>query len=273
MIQRMSINDSATSEEIKACCAAVYESDWARLLLGDSFHPGGLALTEQLGTLTGLDRGQHVLDVASGTGASALFLNERFGCEVVGIDYGPASVAAANKVATEMGQATQVRFELGDAEQLPFEDNSFDAIICECAFCTFPDKPKAAAEFFRVLRPGGRLGLSDITRRGPLPEELEGLLAWITCIADAQSVDQYKDYVISAGLIVDTIEIRDDALYQTAIDLQGKLLGAEILVKLNRIELPIADFRQARRIARSASQAIREGNLGYVLIVASSPLT
>jgi arsenite methyltransferase len=271
MTQSLWIDDNATSQEIKACCAAVYESDWARLLLGDSFHPGGLTLTEQLGVLTGLDRGQYVLDVASGTGASAIFLNERFGCDIVGIDYSQVSIMAANAAASEAGQAAQVRFDLGDAEQLPFEDNSFDAIICECAFCTFPDKPTAAAEFFRVLRPGGRLGLSDITRTGHLPDELEGLFAWITCIADAQPVDRYRDYLNSAGLIVNQIEIHDAALNQTAIDLQAKLLGAEMLVKLNRIELPSADFRQARRIARSASKAIRDGKLGYALIVASSP--
>ncbi len=272
MTQSLRIDDMATSNEIKACCAAVYESDWARLLLGDSFHPGGLALTEHLGVLTGLDRGQHVLDVASGTGASAIFLNERFGCEIVGIDYSQASVTAANVAAKEAGQAPRVRFEMGDSEQLPFEDNSFDAIICECAFCTFPDKPTAAAEFFRVLKPGGRLGLSDITRRGPLPEELESLLAWISCIADAQPVDRYQDYLISAGLKVDQVEIRDEVLNQTAIDLQAKLLGGEMLVKLNRIDLPDVDFRQARRIARSASKAVRDGILGYALIVASSPV-
>jgi ubiquinone/menaquinone biosynthesis C-methylase UbiE len=272
MTQGLRVDDSATSEEIKACCAAVYESDWARLLLGDSFHPGGLALTEHLGVLAGLDWSQYVLDVASGTGASAIFLNERFGCQIVGIDYSQVSVTAANLAANEVGQAPQVRFEMGDSERLPFEDNSFDAIICECAFCTFPDKPTAAAEFFRVLKPGGRLGLSDITRTGPLPEELEGLLGWISCIADAQPVDQYQDYLISAGLNVDQVEIHDESLHQTAIDLQTKLLGGEMLVKLNRIDLPDVDFRQARRIARSASKAIREGKLGYALVVASSPV-
>ena len=87
-----------------------------------------------------------VLDVAAGTGGSALFLAERFGCEVVGIDYSRESVALANAAAAEAGLAGRVRFELGDAEQLPFDNGSFDAVICECAFCTFPDKTKAAAE-------------------------------------------------------------------------------------------------------------------------------
>lgn len=266
MNQLFQLNDHQTNEEIKACCAAVYESDWARLLLGDSFHPGGLALTEQLGTLIGLGPGQRVLDVAAGTGTSAIFLAERFGCEVVGIDYGRDSVALANAAASEAGLASRVRFEQGDAERLPFEANNFDAVICECAFCTFPNKTTAAAEIARVLRPGGRLGLSDLTRSGPLPAELEGLLAWIACIADAQPVDRYVDYLESAGLAVDQIENRDDVLGQTVADVRGKLLGAELLVKLRKIDLPGADFQQAKLIARSAAEAIREGKLGYVLL-------
>lgn len=266
MNQLFQLNDHQTNEEIKACCAAVYESDWARLLLGDSFHPGGLALTEQLGTIIGLGPGQRVLDVAAGTGTSAIFLAERFGCEVVGIDYGRDSVALANAAASEAGLASRVRFEQGDAERLPFEANNFDAVICECAFCTFPNKTTAAAEIARVLRPGGRLGLSDLTRSGPLPAELEGLLAWIACIADAQPVDRYVDYLESAGLAVDQIENRDDVLGQTVADVRGKLLGAELLVKLRKIDLPGADFQQAKLIARSAAEAIREGKLGYVLL-------
>ncbi len=266
MNQLFQLNDHQTNEEIKACCAAVYESDWARLLLGDSFHPGGLALTEQLGTIIGLGPGQRVLDVAAGTGTSAIFLAERFGCEVVGIDYGRDSVALANAAASEAGLASRVRFEQGDAERLPFEANNFDAVICECAFCTFPNKTTAAAEIARVLRPGGRLGLSDLTRSGPLPAELEGLLAWIACIADTQPVDRYVDYLESAGLAVDQIENRDDVLGQTVADVRGKLLGAELLVKLRKIDLPGADFQQAKLIARSAAEAIREGKLGYVLL-------
>ena len=99
--------------------------------------------------------------------------------------------------------------------------------------------------------------------------ELEGLLAWVACIADAQPIDRYVDYLELAGLSVDQIETRDEALGQTVSDVRGKLLGAELLVKLKKIDLPGADFEQARLIARSAAEAIREGKLGYSLLVAS----
>ena len=76
----------SSQETVKQCCARLYESDFAKMLLGDSFHPGGVKLTERLGTLVGLTSQSRVLDIASGKGTSALFLAERFGCEVIGID-------------------------------------------------------------------------------------------------------------------------------------------------------------------------------------------
>jgi ubiquinone/menaquinone biosynthesis C-methylase UbiE len=270
-LSTLSLSDLETSEELKACCAAVYQSDWARLLLGDSLHPGGLALTERLGVMAGLGPEKRVLDVAAGAGASAMYLAGRFGCQVVGVEYGLGSVEAANNAAAEKNLSHLVSFEQGDAEQLPFNADSFDAVICECAFCTFPDKPTAAAEIARVLRPGGRLGLSDLTRSGPLPSDLEGLLAWVACIADARPVEEYVSYLQAAGLRVEQVENHDAALGQTVGDIRGKLLGAEILVKLKKIDLPGADFAQARQLARSATEAVRDGKLGYTLLLATLP--
>jgi arsenite methyltransferase len=151
---------------IKQCCAAIYESDAARLLLGESFHPGGTKLTERLGQIVNLTRQARVLDVAAGKGTSATFLASRFGCEVVGIDFSRKNVGEAGRNAEDMGLRERVSFQWADAERLPFADESFDAVICECSFCTFPDKAAAAGEFARVLRVGGQVGLSDLTRNG-----------------------------------------------------------------------------------------------------------
>src|SRR5438128_1438787 len=126
-----------TPAELKQCCANLYESDFGTLLLGDSFHPGGLKLTERLGHLLQLGPHSRVLDVASGRGTSAIFFAERFGCEVVGLDYGWQNVERSNAEASERGLSTRVRFEQADAESLPSPDAAFDVVICECAFCTF----------------------------------------------------------------------------------------------------------------------------------------
>jgi arsenite methyltransferase len=262
------VSDAST---LKSCCAAAYQSDFARLLLGDSFHPGGLDLTGGIGQLLRLSPADHVLDVASGRGESAIFLAQRFGCRVTGVDFGESTVAEATSRAAAANVAHLVRFEIGDAEQLGFPDAGFDAVLCECAFCTFPDKPAAARQFARVLRRCGRLGLSDLTRSGTLPPELEGLLAWIACIGDARPAREYVEYLDCAHFDSITIEPHDDALASMLRDIQGRLLGAELMVKLDKINLPDVDFEQAKTMAVSAAGAIRSGLLGYTVITAKKP--
>src|SRR6516162_5172424 len=98
-------NLSAQPDTLKRCCSAAYESDFARMLLGDSFHPGGLDLTGHLGVLLDLRPGLRILDVASGKGESAIFLAKEFGCDVVGIDFGPQTVADATERAAAAGMS------------------------------------------------------------------------------------------------------------------------------------------------------------------------
>lgn len=261
------MNQPADSDQLKSCCAAVYQSDFARVLLGDSFHPGGLRLTERLGQLLDLGPGRRVLDVASGKGESAIFLAQHFGCEVVGIDFGEENIAEASKRARVVGVESLATFQQGDAEQLNLPDASFDAVICECAFCTFPNKHAAAGQFFRVLKHGGRVGLSDITRSGSLSPELDSLLAWVACIADARSVEEYVEYLAAAGIGSVHLEPHNEALSEMVRSIQGKLLGAELLIRLNSVQLEGLDLAQAKLTASAAADAVRARTLGYALIV------
>ena len=253
-------------ETIKACCLALYESDWATLILGDSFHPGQLQLTERLGELLELQPGQRVLDVASGIGTSAIYLAGRFGYHVVGVDYAARNIDQAKANAEEAGLSHLVRFELGDAERLPFDDGSFDVLISECAFCTFPSKGKAASEFARVLRPRGLIGLSDLTRSGPMPPELDTLMAWVACIADAQPVAEYTSILDEAGFAMDQPELHDEALAELVNQVRGKLLVAELMVGLEKLEMPDwIDFDQFGRLAQITAETVDQGRLGYAI--------
>ena len=258
-------------QDVKQCCATFYGSDFARLLLGDSFHPGGTQLTERLGNLLALTRDSQVLDVASGRGTSAFHLAESFGCKVTGVDLSEENVRLATAEASQRGLAGQINFQLGDAERLPFGDETFDAIICECAFCTFPSKPVAAQEFFRVLKPGGQLGLSDLTRTEATIPELEGLLSWIACVGDALPADRYVAILQQAGFEVPNIEDQNDSLVEMVRQIQAKLLGAEIVAGLKKIDLHGVDFTTGKQFAQAALQATRSGALGYVVIAARKP--
>ena len=258
-------------QQVKQCCANLYESDLARFLLGDSFHPGGLQLTGQLGRMIGLNPASRVLDVACGKGTTAVFLAKEFGCEVVGIDYGEQNVEIARSLARTEDLESRVRIECSDAESLRFSDDSFDAVICECAFCTFPDKARAAREFFRVLRRSGQVGISDLTRQAVLPEELQGLLAWIACIGDAHTIDGYTTFLRKAGFSVTSIQERNETLEEMANHIRLKLLGAEIMTGLKKLQLPSLDLEAAKRMANIAMATVKQGQLGYALICAKKP--
>ena len=175
------------AREIKTCCATFYQSDIVRLLLGDVLHPGGLELTGYLGTVTGLGSEDKVLDVACGRGASAVHLAKRFGCHVTGLDYGQDNILSAQNNASLEKVSHLTTFRKGDAEGLPFEEESFDVVISECSFCTFPDKGKAAQEMARVLRRYGQLGMTDVTISRSLPEDVQSLLTWVACLTGATS--------------------------------------------------------------------------------------
>jgi len=128
----------------------------------------------------------------------------------------------------------------------------------------------AASEFLRVLSSGGRVGLSDLTRKGKIPADLQGLLAWIACIADAQPLENYVHYLTEVGLTIQLVEQHDDALSDMVRDIQAKLLGTELLVKLNKITLPEGiDIEQAKTMAKAAATAIQARQFGYAVVTAT----
>ena len=122
------------------------------------------------------------------------------------------------------------------------------------------------------LVPGGRFGLSDLTRNGTLPPELGGLAAWIACVADAQPLTSYVAGLQSVGLAVDHIDAHDAALIEFVDQIRAKLLSADLLVKIQNAELPRGvDLQMAKRIARLAAEAAKAGSFGYSLIIGTKP--
>lgn len=259
--------------DVKQCCATFYGSDAARYLLGDSFHPGGTQLTHELAQRLGLGPQSRVLDVASGRGTSSLYLAETFGCQVVGIDYSEDNILLAQAAAAQRGLTPRVTFLRGDAEHLPLPDAAFDAIVCECAFCTFPDKAAAAAEFFRVLAPGGQVGLTDLTKAPGSAAELQGLLAWIACIGDAQPAQRYESWLRAADFKITEQLDRSQCLVEMVRQVSGRLLLAEVMTGLRKLDLPGFDPVQAKQFLAAASKAIAQGELGYVLLIANKSST
>ncbi|MCL4286845.1 MAG: methyltransferase domain-containing protein [Thermoleophilia bacterium] len=259
------------AEELKRCCAGIYEHPAVLWLLGGDLHPGGEAGTLRALELGGVRTGDRLLDVASGRGGSALLAARELGCEVVGLDYGSGSVAAAAEAAAAAGLDGRTSFRHGDAEALPFPDRSFDAVLCECSLCTFPDKRRAAAEMRRVLRPGGRLVLADVVAdRFRLPGELLGPVAIAACVGDALDRPGYELLLAAAGLDLIAVEGRDDDAAALARRVHDRLRGARLL-GLDRLAGAPLTTDAAIALLDAALGAIDEGALGYAIFVAERP--
>lgn len=257
--------------EIKTCCAVGYSSDVVATLLGDSYHPGGLTLTRQLLDALAVTPGHRLLDVAAGIGTTSLLVAREYAVDVDGVDLSPANIERAEAAATGHDLAGQVRFQVGDAEALPVADGGHDRVVCECALCTFPDKRAAAREFARILRPGGRLGLTDVTAyTDRLPTELATLGAWVACIADARPAEEYAQLLTDAGLQVLVTERHDAALRRMFDQIEARL---ELLRMTSRARLEDlgVDVDRIPPVMTAARQAVADGILGYVLITAEKP--
>ncbi|OKI46414.1 class I SAM-dependent methyltransferase [Micromonospora sp. CB01531] len=260
-----------TAAEAKACCAATYGSDVVALLLGGSYHPGGPALTRRLADRLDLRAGEIVLDVASGRGTTARALATEYAVDVTGVDLSDANVALATDTAQTAGLADRIRFRVADAERLPVDAQSIDVVVCECAFCTFPDKPAAAAEFARVLRPGGRLGITDVTVNAErLPPKLAGLGAWIACVADARPLDGYAALLRGAGLTVTYTERCDDAMVAMIDQIEARLALVRMAARA-QAEAVGMDFDRAPAVLAAARAAVADHVLGYALLTAVKP--
>jgi SAM-dependent methyltransferase len=255
--------------ELKSCCASAYEHPAVRWLLGGELHPGGERATRRAFELIMLARGDRLLDVASGTGASALLAAGEFGATVTGVDYGEQAVLAATSAARAERLDSRVRFARGDAEALALPDGSFDAALCECSLCTFPDKPRALAEMRRVLRPGGRVVISDVVVDAErLPDELRGPIATVACVGSALSRTGYEELLAEAGLELFAIEDRARDAAGFAGRIEERLRGARLL-GLNDFAGAPFGIEEAIRLAGLARGAIADRAIGYAILAAT----
>ncbi len=152
-------------------------------------------------TIADLKPGEVVLDLGSGGGIDCFLAARQVGPQgrVIGLDMTPEMVKLARQNAKQVG-ATNVEFRYGEMEDMPLPDESVDVIISNCVINLSPDKDKVFSEAYRVLRPGGRLAVSDIVTHGPLPEVVRSdLEAWAGCVAGALDEAIYLDKMRQAG--------------------------------------------------------------------------
>ncbi len=145
--------------------------------------------------------GETILDLGSGGGFDCFLAARQTGSggKVIGVDMTPEMISKA-RTNSARGAYDNVEFRLGEIENLPVADNTADLVISNCVINLSPNKPRVYAEAFRVLKPRGRIAISDIVALAPIPEELKGdFMAYTGCIAGAASVVELESILRNAG--------------------------------------------------------------------------
>ena len=151
--------------------------------------------------LASLKEGEIVLDLGSGAGFDCFLAANKVGKngKVIGVDMTPEMIKKAKENAQKNGY-TNVEFRHGDIEDLPVTDNSVDVIISNCVINLSPDKKQVFQEAFRVLKPGGRIIVSDIVLLKKLPDFIkDSVEAYVGCIAGASLKNEYLKFIKEAG--------------------------------------------------------------------------
>jgi arsenite methyltransferase len=178
--------------------------------------------------IAGLRRGEVVLDLGSGGGIDSFLAARQVGPEgrVIGLDMTPDMIKLARRNAKQMG-VTNVDFRYGEMEEMPLPGDSVDVIISNCVINLSPDKDAVFREAYRVLRPGGRMSISDMVVDGDLPQAIRGRLdAWAACVAGALDEADYLGRMRAAGF--EAVEVQSRA-YADLDDVLGSD-GVQVLV-------------------------------------------
>ena len=172
----------------------------------DQDHYGGLAANDALAKRGGIGKGTRVVDFCSGLGGPSRYFAHCYGADVIGIELTPARVKGAEELTRRVGLQNSVRVIESDVMQVPLPDTSVDVVISQEALLHVPDKERALAEAYRILKPGGRIALTDWVAH----QQLSGVdmqLMWQgMAVADLYNLQTYADLIRRAGFIVDSVE-------------------------------------------------------------------
>lgn len=222
------------------------QNPWSTLeyVLDGPLHPGGTESTVSLLDRAGVSTGTRLLDVGCGAGTSLALARDR-GADPAGLDHDPP-----------------VGGIRGDISTLPIRAASVDVVLSECVVCLVPDRSRVFDEFERVLRPDGRLALSDIVVEGAAPD-VPAVIEETLCLSNTAAESELVETVESSGFVVEDVRgHRDDLLamrdtvqdrvdYRPLLQMLGER-GARLLESIDEVE-----------------DAVESGRIGYVSLVAS----
>ncbi|TDL16668.1 ubiE/COQ5 methyltransferase [Rickenella mellea] len=169
--------------------------------------PGGANMGLSCGNPTAvanIRKGEVVVDLGCGGGMDVFLAAEKVGStgKVIGLDFSKVTIDLPKRNAIKRVDKENVRFELAEITSMPLSNNTVDCVISNCVINLVPDaeKQRVMDEIFRILKPGGRLSISDIAARKPLPAEVRSdLSSYVGCVSGALEVTRYREMLMSAG--------------------------------------------------------------------------
>ena len=225
------------------------QSSW-----GVTKHFGGLRATDELARLCKIGQGKSVLVVGCGIGLTPCHLAENYGCQVVSVDLSEKMIEWSRKRAERKGLADRIELRLADAQELPFEDGRFDVVIIESVNAFVPDKPRAFAEYARVTRAGGYVGMNEGTWiKFPPPTELLRFIER-SMQADFQLAEAWQALLSGAGLEVSAARVYPIKMLRQRLDENAGLDGSDWMDRLRAIGSFISDYvsdAEMRKYAKS----------------------
>ena len=167
---------------------------------GITKHMGGQRATRELVELCHLDQNKSLLVIGCGIGSSLIYIVRQFGCRITAVDISEGMIAKAEERIKKHEMDGKIILKVADAQKIPFENNSFDAAVCESVTAFLPDKQKGLREYVRVTRPGGYVGINEVTwTKEPTPD-LEEYARTIMAGAKFLDAEGWISLLIGAGL-------------------------------------------------------------------------
>lgn len=222
-------------------------------------------LTEVVIDRLAVDDSAHVLDLGCGVGGPALRIAARADARVTGVSISEEQVKTANRLAAEAGVADRVRFDHADAMKLPFADQTFDAVMALESIGHMPDRQQALTEACRVLRPGGRIVLTDAFERAPRKETRHPAIDrfcdnFMVTMAD---IDDYAALLHRSGLrLRNLLDITEQTTRRTCQELAKSIPGGSRPAGIDPAHLPDQWH---------PSDMLGVDEFGYLLVVAERP--
>jgi arsenite methyltransferase len=167
---------------------------------GITKHMGGKRASRELVELCHIDQNKSLLVIGCGIGSSLVYIARQFGCQITAVDISEGMIAKAQERINKNGLDGKIILKVADAQKLPFENNTFDASICESVTAFLPEKQKGLREYARVTKPGGYVGINEVTWIKEPTSDLEEYARTVMAGAKFLDTEGWKSLLIGAGL-------------------------------------------------------------------------